>query len=106
MLFSFQTQDPFDDVGQEYRMDLDASQDANLQQALRHINVEKLIAELYEYIALNLKRSNNQEQNHQATWRYAVFWQYRPDAFCLGGGHSHFTSDKGPMKQLSILFEC
>ena len=50
-------------------MDLDASQDANLQQALRHINVEKLIAELYEYIALNLKRSNNQEQNHQATWR-------------------------------------
>ncbi|XP_072046323.1 E3 ubiquitin-protein ligase RNF213-like [Amphiura filiformis] len=61
-------QDPFDDVGQEYRADLDTTQQDNIQQALRHINVEQLIAELYEYITLNLKRSDH-EEHHNVSWR-------------------------------------
>ncbi|XP_072043146.1 E3 ubiquitin-protein ligase RNF213-like [Amphiura filiformis] len=61
-------QDPFDDIGHEYRADLDTTQRDNIQQALRHINVEQLIAELYEYITLNLKSSTYEEQ-HDVSWR-------------------------------------
>ena len=61
-------QDPFEGVRQDFRELLNPEQEHKLIQALRHINVEHLVAELYEYIVLDLKKNVNQEQDISG-WR-------------------------------------
>ncbi|XP_066291012.1 E3 ubiquitin-protein ligase RNF213-like isoform X3 [Branchiostoma lanceolatum] len=45
-------QDPFEDMPKQYNEKLDKSETKTLKEALRHINVDTLLAELYELIAV------------------------------------------------------
>ncbi|XP_033095331.1 E3 ubiquitin-protein ligase RNF213-like [Anneissia japonica] len=55
-------QDPFDDIGEDYRENLNGQQRKYLTDQLKHIKVDLLCAELFEYIVLNLSyQSTNTE---------------------------------------------
>ncbi|XP_072028276.1 E3 ubiquitin-protein ligase rnf213-alpha-like [Amphiura filiformis] len=69
-------QDPFEGVKQDYRDPINPEQQHELGQSLRHINVEHLVAELYEYIMLDLKKTSNQEQDRSGWPISAVLSAY------------------------------
>ncbi|KAI8513635.1 hypothetical protein Bbelb_079590 [Branchiostoma belcheri] len=55
-------QDPFEDMPQQYAEKLDMSEVKTLKEALIHINVDALLAELYEFIAVA------EEQTRHPDW--------------------------------------
>lgn len=52
---------------QDYRQPLNPELQHDLDQALRHLVVDHLVAELYEYIVLDLKKTGNEEQD-KSNW--------------------------------------
>ncbi|XP_078674105.1 E3 ubiquitin-protein ligase rnf213-alpha-like isoform X2 [Branchiostoma floridae x Branchiostoma belcheri] len=60
-------QDPFEDMPQQYGEKLDKSEARTLKEALRHINVDSLLAELYELIAVAEEQTRLPEWSMMAT---------------------------------------
>ncbi|XP_078611724.1 E3 ubiquitin-protein ligase RNF213-like isoform X2 [Branchiostoma floridae x Branchiostoma japonicum] len=60
-------QDPFEDMPKQYAEKLDKSEAKKLKEALRHINVDTLLAELYELIAVAEEQTRLPEWSLQST---------------------------------------
>ena len=55
--------DPFDDIAEEFCKKLESQTVPSLYHGLKNLNVDRVIEELFEYIELNLKRTDYREVN-------------------------------------------
>ncbi|KAI8522257.1 hypothetical protein Bbelb_020110 [Branchiostoma belcheri] len=80
-------QDPFEDMPQQYGEKLDKSEARTLKEALRHVNVDSLLAELYELITVAEEQTRHPEWSMMATLRAYIDDKNAPE---VEGLDEHF----------------